>query len=69
MLLILYIKHLYNYVFLYTNNNTVQILKVCNVIILTNIARILSGGSYIKSELKKYHNHKLTAKKVRVIQI
>ena len=54
MLLIFYIKHLYNYVFLYTN--TVLILKVCNVIILTNIARIVSDGSYIKSQLNKYCN-------------
>ena len=54
MLLIFYIKHLYNYVFLYTI--TVLILMVCNVIILTNIARIVSGGSYNKSQLNKYCN-------------
>ena len=39
---------------IYTNTNL--ILKVCNVIILTNIARIVSGGSYIKSQLNKYCN-------------
>ena len=49
-----YIEHLYNYVFLYTNTNL--ILKVCNVIILTNIARIVSGGFYIKSQFNKYCN-------------
>ena len=54
MLLIFYIKHLYNYVVLYTN--TVLIWKVYNVIILTNIARLVSGGSYIKCYLKKYCN-------------
>ena len=54
MLLIFYIKHLYNFVCLYTN--TVLILKVCNVIILTNIARIVTDGSYIKSQLNKYCN-------------
>ena len=41
---------------MYFYTNTVLILKVCNVIILTNIARIVSGGSYIKSQLNKYCN-------------
>ena len=54
MLLIFYIKHLYNYVVLYTN--MVLIGKAYNVIILTNIARLVSGGSYIKCYLNKYWN-------------
>ena len=47
-------QHLYNYVVPYTN--TVLILKVYNVLILTNIARLVSGGSYIKCYLNKYCN-------------
>ena len=47
-------KDLYNYLFLYTNR--VLILKVYNVLVLTNIARLISCGSYIKCYLNKYCN-------------